>query len=275
MFARDSTTTIEPRRGFSLVDVSEIWKYRELLLVLAWRDIKVRYKQTVLGTGWAVIQPVLSMVVFTVFFGALLGTPSDGVPYPLFVFSGLLPWTFVSNGINRASTSLVGESHMISRIYFPRLIVPVSSYGAGFLDFVISGVIMIPLMVYYGVAPTHQLWMLPVLVCGTALLALGAGTLLSAVNVVFRDVKYVTPFLIQIWLYVSPVIYPVTIVPQRWRWLLALNPMTGVIAGYRSALFGRPFPWTEFLASVLVSAGVLIVALWHFRRVERTFADVI
>lgn len=266
---------IEPQKGWIPVNFRELWFFRELAFILAWRDIKIRYKQTVLGAAWAVFQPFISMVVFTVFFGNLVKVPSDGYPYPIFVFAGLLPWTFFANSMSAASNSLIGQSNLISKVYFPRLLIPLSTFGAFILDFIISFLIMLGMMLYYGVYPTVSILMFPVLLIATMATALGVGTLLSALCVAYRDVKYIVPFLVQLWMYATPVIYPVSIVPVRWRWLLSLNPMSGLVDGFRSAFLGKPFDWQNISISLVSAVVLMCFGLAYFRKVERRFADIV
>jgi lipopolysaccharide transport system permease protein len=215
------------------------------------------------------------MVVFTLFFGVLVKVPSDNLPYPIFVYAGLLPWTLFSNGLSRASMSLLNETNMINKIYFPRLIIPISSFGAGIVDFVISFLIMVVMMFYYGVTPTSSILLFPLLILITLMSSFGVGVILAALTVAYRDVKYIAPFLIQIWMYASPVIYPVSIVPEKWRWVLSLNPMSGIIDGCRSALFGKPFDWANLGLSTLISFVFLLIGLLYFKKAEYRFADII
>jgi len=268
-------TVIKPKAGYSTIGWSELWLYRELAYVLVWRDIKVRYKQTIFGAAWAIFQPFVSMVVFSIFFGSLVKVPSDNIPYPIFVYAGLLPWTFFSNGLNRASTSLHGEAHMISKVYFPRIIVPISSLGAGLLDFAIAFLIMLAMMFYYNVYPGISMLMIIPIILMILLFTIGIGTLLATLSVAYRDIKYITPFLVQLWMYASPVIYPVSIVPEKWRWLLSLNPMSGLIDGCRSAFFGKPFDWVSLGISTSISLLMVLVGLLYFKAAERRFADII
>jgi len=268
-------TIIRPRKGFSQIGWHDLWAFRELAYILVWRDVKVRYKQTILGAAWAIFQPFVSMVVFSVFFGSLVKVPSDNLPYPIFVYAGLLPWTFFSNGLGRASTSLHSEAHMISKIYFPRILVPLSSLGAGILDLAISLVIMFGMMAYYHIYPGVSVLMLAPLMLMILLVSVGMGVLLATLSVAYRDVKYITPFLIQLWMYASPVIYPVSIVPQKWRWLLAFNPMSSMIDGCRSAFFGKPFDWASLGISLAVSLALVACGLLYFNAAERRFADII
>src|SRR5262245_29078502 len=219
-FGHDRVTIIEPQSGWRLLDWKELWAYRELLYVLTVRDIKVRYKQTVLGFAWAIIQPVMLMIVFSIFFGRLANMPSDGHPYPIFVYAALLPWTFFANSITNSANSLVGSANLVSKVYFPRLIIPLSSVGSGLVDFAIAGAILLLLMLWYGVGWTLNLLLAPVLVAGLLLAALGVGTFLAALNVAYRDFRYVVPFLVQFWLFATPVVYPASLVPREWQWAL-------------------------------------------------------
>ena len=260
--------------GFQL-GLQDLWHYRELLYFLIWRDIKIRYKQTLLGAGWAIIQPLFAMLLFTLFFGRLARIPSDGVPYPLFAYAGLLPWTFFANALTNSGNSLVGSSSLITKVYFPRVIIPAAAVLAGLLDFVIAFLLLIPMLIYYRIAVTWNLLLLPVFVCLAIFLALGVGMWLSALNVKYRDIRYALPFLIQLWLFASPVIYPVSIMPERWRWVLALNPMTGIIEGFRASLFGGKLDTLTTLTSAALTIVILIVSFVAFRRVEDGFADIV
>jgi len=267
---------IRPAKGWVALRLRDLWAYRELLYFLTWRDIKVRYKQTLLGVAWAVIQPLATMLLFTLFFGKLAKVPSDGIPYPIFAYAGLLPWTFFSNAVTGSGNSLVGSSNLITKVYFPRMIIPGAAVTAGLVDFAIAFVILIALMVYYGVSLTVNLFALPLLVVLTALLALGVGMWLSALNVKYRDVRYALPFLIQLWMFASPIIYPASMMPQKWRWVLWLNPLSAIIEGYRAALLGRTaFPWSALALSGLITLAVLVYSAYSFRRMERTFADIV
>ncbi|MFH1992492.1 MAG: ABC transporter permease [Pseudomonadota bacterium] len=269
-------TVIEPSKGWIPVDLKEIWNYRELLYFLTKREIQVRYKQTVLGGLWAIIQPFFTMVVFTLFFGRLAKMPSDGIPYPIFVYAGLLPWTYFANALSNSGNSLVGSANLISKVYFPRIIIPGSASLAGLLDFLVAMVVLFAMMIYYQFVPGFGILLFPFLVGLTFLCAVGSGLWLSALNVQYRDIRYVIPFLIQLWMFVSPVIYPVSMVPKEYRWALALNPMGGVINAYRASLLGHmPVDW--FLLGI--STGVILIlfisGMYYFRRMERTFADVV
>jgi lipopolysaccharide transport system permease protein len=274
-FGHERVTILEPQKGWRLLEWKELWAYRELLYVLTLRDIKVRYKQTVLGFAWAIIQPVMMMVVFSIFFGGLAKMPSDGYPYPIFVYAALLPWTFFANSITNSANSLVGSANLVSKVYFPRLIIPLSSVGSGLVDFAIAGAILLLLMVYYGVSWTFNLLMAPVLVAGAALTALGVGIFLAALNVAYRDFRYVVPFLVQFWTFATPVVYPVSLVPREWQWALYLNPMAGVIEGFRSAFLGSPFDVPGMLVSLAIAAILFAAGIAYFGKVERRFADII
>src|SRR5215470_15081759 len=232
---------IESGRSWVPLNLRDLWSYRELLYFLAWRDVKVRYKQTVLGATWAVIQPLVTMIIFTFFFGMLTRVPTEGIPSPIFYYTGLSLWTFFSNAVMSGANSLIGNTNLITKVYFPRLIIPAASIGAMLLDFAISSVLLIGLLIYYHFSVTwNYLMLLPIILLIT-LLALGAGTWLSALNTRYRDVRYALPFMIQLWLFVSPIIYPLSLVPERWRWLMILNPVTGIAEGYRSSLLGTQF----------------------------------
>jgi lipopolysaccharide transport system permease protein len=269
-------TVIKPRKGWVNLNLRELWKFRELLYFLAWRDIKVRYKQTALGVVWAVLQPLLTMVVFSVLFGRLAKMPSEGVPYPIFVYLGLLPWQYFATVLGQSTNIVVAEKNMITKIYFPRLIMPASSAVSAFLDFFIASVILGIMMVYYEVGLGQGFYLVPLLVSLTIMNAVGFGTWFSALNVRYRDIQYAIPFLIQTWMFVTPVIYPSTLLGERYSWLLAFNPMSGVIESFRPAVLGHvPIPWTSLGISSAVGLIVFVGGLLYFRRVERYFADVI
>lgn len=275
LFAHDHVTVIEPRSGWKMLDLRELWAYRELLWVLTARDVKVRYKQTFLGAAWAIIRPVLTMIIFSVVFGALAKMPSDGLPYPIFVYAALLPWTFFAGAIGASGQSLVGSANLVSKVYFPRLIIPLASIGAGLVDLAISTGVLLLMMLWFGVGWTWNLLAAPLLLIGVIFAALGVGTLLSALTVAYRDFTHLSPFLVQIWMYITPVIYPVSLVPERWQWLLYLNPMTGLIEAFRSAFLGRPFDWGGIGISFAVAVAIFVVAVAYFERVERRFADIV
>jgi lipopolysaccharide transport system permease protein len=270
------TLVIEPTRGWLSIRFREIWRRRNVLWILVWRDLKVRYKQTVLGFLWAFLQPFTKMVIFSVIFGRLAGLGPRGMPYPVFVFAGMLPWEFFAATLDRSSNSVVGQQQFITKVYFPRLIIPLSTIGAALMDFAVSLLILAGLLVWY---PQVQLgWsilaIVPLMLL-TVMVAIGAGTLFAALNVAYRDVRYVVPFLIQVWLFLTPVIYPVTLIPEGFRWLIALNPMTGIIAGYRWAILGQPAEWSSVLLSFAVAAALFVLGVGYFRRTERVFADIV
>jgi lipopolysaccharide transport system permease protein len=269
-------TRIEPSKGWISLGLKDLWRYRELLFFLAWRDIKVRYKQTALGAAWAVIQPLFTMLVFTLFFGRLAKVPSDGIPYPLFSYTALLPWQLFAYALTESSNSVVANERLITKVYFPRLVVPLASILAGLVDFVIAFTLVIGMMVWYGVRPTWAVLTLPFFVIFTMLTALAVGLWLSALNVQYRDVRYTLTFIVQFWLIASPVAYSSTLVPARWRPFYGLNPMAGVIEGFRWALLGKAqAPGMMLWVSVGVVAVVLVGGLYYYRRMEKTFADVV
>ena len=274
-FGHEHLTVIEPPKGWHMLNWRELWAYRELLWVLTMRDIKVRYKQTVLGAGWAIIRPVMTMVIFSVVFGQLAKMPSDGLPYPIFVYAGLLPWTFFSASIGASGQSLVGSAHLVSKVYFPRLIIPLSSVGAGLVDLLISTVVLLLMMLWFGVGWSFNLLAAPLLLLFVTFTALGVGTLLSALTVAYRDFTHLTPFVVQIWMYVTPVIFPVSLVPERWQWLMYLNPMTGLVEGFRSAFLGKPFDLTGLGISFAIALTLFVIGVAYFEKVERSFADLI
>ena len=279
-FSDEPTTVIEPLPAWRLVDVGELWRYRELFFFLTWRDVKVRYKQTVLGALWAIFQPLVTVVVFTIFFGKVAGLAKlTEHPYAIFAFAALLPWHFFAQSVNRSGLSLIGGANLITKVYFPRLIIPFASVGALLVDFAISFGVMVMLMFYYSVPPTMNLLMLPLLVFGTILAALGVGTFLSALAVAYRDVRNVIPFLIRLGLIVSPVLYPLRLIQEnwqfKWQFVYALNPMVGIISGFRSALLGEPFRWDAIGISFLISLILFVIGALYFRRIERRFADIV
>ena len=266
---------IEANRRSLWFDLQKLWHYRDLLFVLTVRDIKVRYKQTILGILWVVIQPVFMMVFFTLIFGRLAGMPSDGVPYPIFAYAGLLPWTFFSNALNSSANSLVGNSSLITKVYFPRMIIPIASVGAVLVDFVIAFGLLILLMFYYGIGFSWNILMLPFLALLTALAAIGAGMLMSALNVKYRDIRYALPFIIQIGMFATPIIYPSSLISEKWSWLLKLNPLTGIVEAFRSAIFGKPFDFAALGISIFMIIIIMIYSIYNFRRMERGFADIV
>lgn len=281
--AADATwTVIRPTKGWTSLQLGEVWEFRELLFFLAWRDVKVRYKQTALGAIWAILQPLLTMLIFTIFFGGLAHVGSDGLPYPIFSYAGLLPWTFFAQGLGQAANSLVGASNLIKKVYFPRLIVPLSSVLTGLVDFAVAFTVLVGMMVWYRVPPTAALIWLPLFLLLAILAALGSGLWLAALNVEYRDVRYVVPFFVQIWLFVTPVIYPTSRMTAKLAelglpvWLSGLNPMTGVVEGFRWALLGSGSkPGPILVASTAVTFVLLLSGALYFRRMERTFADVV
>lgn len=266
---------IKPRSGWQALDLREAVHYRDLFAFLVWRDIKVRYRQTILGGLWAILQPLIAMLVFTFVFNRMAGVKSGAAPYPLFAFAGLVPWTFFSAGMSQSSNSLIGNQALVSKIYFPRVFIPLGSISALGLDLFLSLGLYAVLLVYYHWRLTSAVLLLPVFILTAFLAAGGAGLVLSALNVNFRDVKYAVPFLIQMGIFVTPVIYPVSYVPHRWRWVAALNPMTGVVLGFRHALLGTPEPWDLILTSLTVCVVLFLAGLFIFRRMERRFADII
>lgn len=269
-------TMIKPSKGWTALNLRDLWIYRELILFMTWRDLKVRYKQTLLGASWAVLQPFLTMVVFSIFFGNLAKVPSDGVPYPIFSYTALIPWTLFSKALHDASRSLVASSHMITKVYFPRMILPLASVLAGVVDFFIAFVVMIGMMIYYGIAPTTNIWTLPLFLILALVTAVGVGLWLSALNVLYRDINYILPFLTQFWMFLTPIAYPSSMVPQRFQVLYALNPMTGVVEGFRWALLGSgQAPGNMTLVSSLVAIILLVTGMIYFRRMERQFADMV
>lgn len=270
------TIVVEPSRGLANFNLREIWDYRDLLLFLAWRDISIRYKQTVLGASWAVIQPILTMVIFTIFFGNMAGVPSEGIPYPLFSFAALLPWQYFSTTLGNAANSLVNNSNLLSKVYFPRLLIPLGSLLPPAVDFVIAFIVLLVMMIFYRVVPTWNVLWLPAFMGLAVVTALGVGLWFAALNVKYRDVRYIVPVLVQFGLFVSPVAYPSSMIPGRWRPLYALNPMAGVIEGFRWALLGtNTAPGPLIAVSSVAAIIILVTGLFYFRRTEKTFADVI
>lgn len=269
-------TRIRPSRGRVSLNLRELWDYRELLWFLVWRDVKVRYKQTVLGAGWAILQPIATMVVCSLFFGRLAGMPSDGLPYPVFSFAALVPWTFFSQGLSQSANSLVGSHNLITKVYFPRLAIPISTVLAGLVDFALAFAVLLVMMLAYGIVPGPEVVALAPLLLLAFVTSLGAGLWLSALNVQYRDVRYIVPFLTQLWLFLTPIAYPSSLLGEPWRTVYGLNPMAGVVEGFRWALLGTAEPPGPMLAaSVLAALALLAGGALYFRRTERTFADVI
>ena len=267
---------IRPSHGWVSLKLKDIWEYRELLYFLVWRDIKVRYKQTVLGVAWAILQPILTMVVFSIFFGRLAKVPSDGIPYPLFAYCALIPWQLFANALTASGNSLVSNQQLLTKVYFPRLIIPTSAVLAGLVDFGVSLLVLIGMMFYFGIVPTAAVLTLPLLILLTIASALAVGLWLSALNVQYRDVQYTIPFLMQFWLFLTPIAYPSSLVPEKWRILYGLNPMAGVVEGFRWALLGKTNGIGSLIfVSALVVAILLFGGLVYFRRMENTFADVV
>ena len=269
-----TTIRIEPPRGLLELRLAEVWAYRELLYFFVWRDVKVRYKQTVIGIAWVVLQPLMTMGVFTLFFGRLAKLPSDGLPYPVFYFAALVPWTYFSTALQSCTNVVVENQRVITKVYFPRLILPFSSVVAGLVDFSIGFVVLLVVATIYGIKPTLAALWLPVLLLLAVFTALGVGLWMSALNALYRDVRYVIPFLIQFWMFASPVAYPSSLVPSRWRWLYGLNPMAGVIDGFRWAITGHgQAPGFLLLVSASAVAVVLLGGLFFFNRMESSVAD--
>jgi lipopolysaccharide transport system permease protein len=266
---------IESEESGVQLNLADLWPYRELLYFLTLRDIKVRYKQTLMGATWVIIQPLMTMLIFTLIFNKFARLNTKDIPYPLFAYSGLLLWTFFSNAVTSGTFSLVNNSHLVTKVYFPRFFIPAASVGAGLVDLGIASLLLIPLALYYGVKPDWTITLLPLFVLLAAMLALGTGMLVSALTVKYRDLRHALPFIMQFWMFASPVIYPTSIVPERWRWILIANPMTGVIEGFRGALTGQDIDWGFVSVSAITGSVLLAVAFYVFRALEDTFADVI
>ena len=270
------TLIIRPSKGWVPLNLPDLWHHRELIYFLTWRDIKVRYKQTVLGAAWAILQPFMTMVVFSIVFGRLAGIPSEGLPYPIFAYCALLPWQLFAHALTESSNSLVANERLITKVYFPRLVIPISAVLAGLLDFLIAFVVLIGMMMYYHVKPTAAVWTVPLFLLLAVGAAIGVGLWLSALNVQYRDVRYTIPFLTQFWLFATPVAYPSTLVPESWRPLYGLNPMAGVVEGFRWALLGKAEgPGGLLAVSVAIVILILVSGLYYFRRMEKTFADIV
>ncbi|MBI3010541.1 MAG: ABC transporter permease [Candidatus Omnitrophica bacterium] len=273
----EGVLTIGPSRGWVSLRLQDLWEYRELLYFLIWRDLKVRYKQTAIGVAWAVLQPLLAMLIFSVFFGRLAGLPSDGIPYPVFAYCALLPWQFFAHALNESANSLVANQRLVTKVYFPRLIIPLAAVLSGLVDTAIAFILLLAMMAVFHIWPTPAVLLLPVFVVMAIAVALAIGLWFSALNVQYRDVRYIIPFLTQFWLFATPVVYSSSLVPSQWRWLLGLNPMAGVVEGFRFALLGRSVQGLEGLLAVsaVMSLVLLVTGLYYFRRMESTFADVI
>lgn len=271
-----SLTVIRPKKGWKTLNLKELIEYRELLFFLAWRDIKVRYKQTVLGVAWAIIQPFFTMIIFSLFFGRLAKIPSDGIPYPIFSYAALVPWTFFVNGLNQASNSLVGSANLIKKVYFPRLAIPIATVLSGVVDFILSFILLIGMMTYFGFFPTYNVFWLPLFLLLALTTSLGVSLWLSALNVEFRDVRYTIPFLTQFWLFSTPIAYPSSLLSEPWKTIYGINPMVGVVDGFRWALLGTNTPpGLAMVVSSVVALFLLISGAFYFRRMEKNFADVI
>jgi lipopolysaccharide transport system permease protein len=267
---------IEPSRSWLSLNLHELWGYRELLYFLVWRDVKIRYKQTAIGAAWAILQPLMTMVIFMLVFRKFANVPSDGLPYSIFAYTALMPWTLFAGAVNRSSVSIVSQASVISKVYFPRLIVPISAVLSGLVDFFVAFILLIGMMLWYGVVPTLDVLALPLFLLLALSTALGVGLWLSALNVKYRDVGHAIPFLIQLWMFASPIAYPVSLVPEKWRLLYSLNPLTGVIEGFRWALLGKDSPDFGIIGVSAVAVVVLLfTGLVYFKRMERTFADVV
>ena len=267
---------IEPSRGWVSLKLKELWEYRELLYFLTWRDVKVKYKQTVIGAAWAIIQPFFTMVVFSLFFGKLAKIPSDGIPYPIFSFAALVPWTFFANGLSQSSNSLVGGANLIKKIYFPRLVMPISGVVSGVVDFVLAFIVLLGMMLFYHILPTSNIIWLPFFLLLAFVTSLGVGLWLSAMNVQFRDVRYALPFLTQFWLFATPIAYPSSLLSEPWRTIYGLNPMVGVVEGFRWALLGaKTAPGPIIIVSTLASLAILVSGAYYFRRTERSIVDLV
>jgi lipopolysaccharide transport system permease protein len=257
------------------LELRDLWHHRELFYILAWRDVKVRYKQSALGVTWALLQPLLTMIIFTLLFGRLARIPSEGEPYAIFSYAGLLPWTFFSSAVTTSANSLVNSSNIITKVYFPRLLIPAAAVGAALVDLAIAALLMVVIMPFYRASFHLSMMMFFPLIVLTAVTAAGVGIYTSALNVKYRDIRHALPFAIQIWMFVTPVIYPVSFIPQRWRWLLGLNPLSGIIEGFRASIFGHPLNWQGLAISTAIAGGLLMSGAYSFRRLERQFADVI
>lgn len=269
-------TIIKPSKGWVSLKLDELWEYRELLYFLTWRDIKVRYKQTVLGAAWAIIQPFFTMIVFSLFFGRLVGVPSDGIPYPIFTYAALVPWSFFATGLSGTANSLVGSANLLKKVYFPRLTIPIATVFSGVIDFGLAFIVLLGMMLYYGLTLTINIVWLPFLLLLALISALGVGLWLSAMNVQFRDVRYTIPFITQFWLFATPIAYPSSLLSEPWRTLYGLNPMVGVVEGFRWALLGTDTaPGPVIMASTLAAIGLLVSGAYYFRRMEKVFADVV
>jgi lipopolysaccharide transport system permease protein len=271
----DSLLVIEPSPAWRTVDLGEVWRYRELLYFFVWRDVKVRYKQTVLGISWAIIQPLFAMIVFAFFFGRVAKLPSDGIPYPLFTYAGLLPWTFFANALGTGSQSVLTNANLVTKVYFPRLLVPISAILTGIVDFALALLMLAPLLIWKHTMPAVEaLIFIPLSIAIAFLFVFGLSAWLSAMIVRYRDIRHVIPFVIQIWMFATPIVYPLSFIPQKWRSIVSLNPMVPVVEAFRSSIFGRPVDVRGLLYALVVSLVLIITGSIYFRRLERLFADV-
>lgn len=267
---------LRARPGWRAVDFRELWRYRELLGFLVWRDLKTRYRQTAIGAAWAILQPLGTMLVFTVVFGRVARLPSDGIPYSLFAYSGILPWMYFSGAVSSATNSLVGQSHLITKVYFPRLIIPAAASVTGLVDTFVALTILAPLLLWHHVVPPlSAIWGVPLVLLLAVVCALGVSLWLTALNVLYRDVRNAVPLLLQLWMFATPIVYPASLVPSKYRWALSINPMAGIISAFRSVVFGRPIDASTLLPSAAISLLLLGTGALYFRRVERVFADVV
>jgi len=274
--SRSAPIILRPSRGWRGLNLTELWRFRELLFFFVWRDIKVRYKQTILGVVWVLARPVLSVVIFTLVFGKLAKMPSDGLPYPIFVLAAMIPWNFFAGALAAGSNSIQANAHLITKVYFPRLLIPIASVLSGVVDIAITFALVLVLMAWYGrIPPAHALLTVPILFIMTTIIALGMSFWLGALNVSYRDVGNIVPFLIQIWMYATPVVYPLSLVPAKWRWIVAMNPMTGVVEAFRAALFGGQWVRLPLILALFLGATFLVTGVFYFRRVESTFADTV
>jgi lipopolysaccharide transport system permease protein len=274
LISDEPVIVLEPSKSWSPLNLRDLWSYRELLYFLTWRDVKIRYKQSVLGITWAILQPLCTMLLFTLLFGRLAKLPTDNIPAPLFYYAGVLLWTFFANAINNSGNSLTGNANLITKVFFPRMIVPASSVASGLVDLAIAFVLLVPLMLWYQVEITFNLLAVPLFILLSTLLALGVGMWMAALNVKYRDIRHALPFIVQLWMFASGVMIPPSAFGS-WRWLFSLNPMVGIIDGFRSALFGRPFHWGDITLSAMLTLLILVCAAFSFRRLEKTFADIV
>jgi lipopolysaccharide transport system permease protein len=275
MPGRPAPLIIEPSRSWLALDLHALWEYRELLYFLMVRDIKLRYKQTLLGVAWAVLQPLSAMLIFSLFLGRVAGLAPGDLPYPLFAYTGLVPWMFFSNAVSNAGSSLITSSNLITKVYFPRIIIPAAAVLAGVVDFVVAFLVLLLLLAWYGFAATWSVLLVPLLLWLLTLLAFGVGTWMAGLNVKYRDIRYALPFVVQLWMFASPIVYPASFVPERWHWAVRLNPITGIVDGFRATLLGLPIDWEGFLLSGAITTVIVLYAFFAFGKMEDSFADVI